>query len=596
MCRSLVFLSLLLLAGTSVTADSPLTVDFSDSMSGGVDSVQLFDLRRSGDDSIYAVSYSQGKAVMYVFGIMGEQGYSTTVSREGGQESGKEETQIVYVADLDDSRELDLLLGTEIQASGITDHRLIRIKRSYDDKLQKTYNRVIWMVKDTGRVTSISVADVNGDGLPEVVTSSTDGRIRGFSSDGNDVTNFSLGTNIWHVTISEETYEWDNKNMTRYLAGTSEGLFLLSSDGTAIWNRSTGTRFLRTACLDIDGDGRAEYLGLSANTVYAYNGSGDLMWEYAASDVGDIGGFAFPAQKGSNLVVADGRNLVFLDGMGREVMREDTGEKVTSVKFAIFSGSPHLIVGTRGGLMSYGVDRGYFRAQQARVDVRLAQDAIAAGDFEKAANLTMSAADIFSQMDLGGDRSEALQLNEKATTLMEADRLYGMALASYKIREYNQSAEYAKRAQAFYEAYGYLPGINRSQELARDGGRSAVTLVSAKETRDLADRYYAEAEANYINGTYGESLRMGRLAAQEYRRIGNEMEAKTAEKLVQMSESAMAESSTTIPYANPFPDATLPAPEKSNNEQIVIYSTLALLGALLVLAVLSKLRMKRPTS
>jgi hypothetical protein len=145
------------------------------------------------------------------------------------------------------------------------------------------------------------VADINGDGLNEIVMAAWDhGQV--FAFRGTDC------SPLWSSPMLSGTYgsfspavgELDPTRTGLEIAVTVDNtnrLYVLSgTDGSIIWSASLGDVWWNPpAIADIDGDGIGEIFVSSSYTTYAFRGNGTLLWSYPAGflssnvAVGDLG-------------------------------------------------------------------------------------------------------------------------------------------------------------------------------------------------------------------------------------------------------------------------------------------------------------------
>ena len=139
-----------------------------------------------------------------------------------------------------------------------------------------------------------ALADLTGDGRPEVILALSDGKLYVFGADGNLLPG-------WPVSIGDaaDTY------------------------GNHVFDSSP-------VVADLDGDGQLEIVvGAYDKHAYAYQANGTLAWTFATGDVvlatpavGDID----PSRPGLETVIASGDRFVYLlDKDGQQVWKRPTG-------------------------------------------------------------------------------------------------------------------------------------------------------------------------------------------------------------------------------------------------------------------------------
>jgi outer membrane protein assembly factor BamB len=162
------------------------------------------------------------------------------------------------------------------------------------------------------------VADINGDGLNEIVLAAWD-QVRVYAFRGTDCSLLWSSPVLSGVGLfSPEVGELDPTRAGLEIAvavGSStividavaynDSLYILSgnnlyvlsgTDGSIIWSTLLGdVHFTPPTIADIDGDGIGEIFVSSSYTTYAFRGNGTLLWSYPAGHqssnvaVGDLG-------------------------------------------------------------------------------------------------------------------------------------------------------------------------------------------------------------------------------------------------------------------------------------------------------------------
>jgi len=149
-----------------------------------------------------------------------------------------------------------------------------------------------------------AVADLDGDGCPEIVAVSSHKEITAISGKGK---------RLWTVTTRGERYEYPHfssplvipgaaESGVRILVGAADGrLYCLGGDGTRLWEHATGNRVdAAPAAADIDGDGRTEILvGSLDGRLTCLSDAGERKWSVGL----DEAIFATPAITPTNEVI-----------------------------------------------------------------------------------------------------------------------------------------------------------------------------------------------------------------------------------------------------------------------------------------------------
>ncbi len=146
------------------------------------------------------------------------------------------------------------------------------------------------------------VADINGDGLNEIVMAAWEyGRVYAFrGTDCSLLWSSPVLSSSGGGSFAAAVGELDPTRAGLEIAVTvdaTDRLYVLSgTDGSIIWSAPLGNVFLvSVAIADIDGDGIGEIFVSSSYTTRAYRGNGTLLWSYSVGyhsshvAVGDLG-------------------------------------------------------------------------------------------------------------------------------------------------------------------------------------------------------------------------------------------------------------------------------------------------------------------
>ncbi len=147
----------------------------------------------------------------------------------------------------------------------------------------------LWNYSAGGNIYCVDSADLDNDGLNEVIYGANDGFIAAIDSNGELLWNYSTGSKIYVVYPKDI----DNSGSIEILAGDYDGMvYALSNQGNLIWNYSVGicNAIRDIVAADIDNDGNIEVIiGSDCENVTVLDKDGDLVWNYnATQDVSDV--------------------------------------------------------------------------------------------------------------------------------------------------------------------------------------------------------------------------------------------------------------------------------------------------------------------
>lgn len=131
-----------------------------------------------------------------------------------------------------------------------------------------------------------ALADIDNDGLPEIIFASGNGRVYAWNADGSDVPGFPIVTNAYFNSSPAVGYLDGPGDTTPEIVvpGTNDSLYVFEPNGTRrpgwpVWNRASGTsKAPSPAIADMNNDGYNDIIYQSTNGyVFTYNRNGGVV-------------------------------------------------------------------------------------------------------------------------------------------------------------------------------------------------------------------------------------------------------------------------------------------------------------------------------
>lgn len=155
---------------------------------------------------------------------------------------------------------------------GSNDNRLYCINSSGEE---------VWSAPVAGTITSKpAIADLDNDGTPEIIVGSWNMKLFCFSHNG---TVEWIYTTNWHVMNSPTIADLDSDGTLEIIASTNDYVFCLSHEGNLEWSKSILGLHSSVAVADLDDDGTLEVIFLSSyeKHLFCLNHLGEIEWEVA---------------------------------------------------------------------------------------------------------------------------------------------------------------------------------------------------------------------------------------------------------------------------------------------------------------------------
>ncbi len=139
----------------------------------------------------------------------------------------------------------------------------------------------LWSAPVAGKITSKpAIADLDSDGTPEIIVGSMNLKLFCFSHNG---TMEWVYTTNWHVVVSPTIADLDADGTFEIIVSNADFVYCLSHEGKLEWKISTLGTHSSVAVADLDNDGTLEIIVLSSheNHLFCLNHAGGIEWEVA---------------------------------------------------------------------------------------------------------------------------------------------------------------------------------------------------------------------------------------------------------------------------------------------------------------------------
>jgi hypothetical protein len=220
-----------------------------------------------------------------------------------------------------------------------------------------------WQFAAANRLDSVVLADIDADGIDEIIVLDENGRLTLLAADGRQLWSFLSPDPVAAVGAAAVDSGLPQRSIA---VAAGQSLILLDAEGEERWRRTldAATAPAALAAYDFEADGDEDILVmLASGHLFVYSDAGDLLWEFAAQEDATL------AANPQLLVAdfdADGvqeialglftprrfSQLVFLQG-GIEQWRQSVSRRITTMALAPFdAGATAIAVGTNFGQLN----------------------------------------------------------------------------------------------------------------------------------------------------------------------------------------------------------------------------------------------------
>ncbi len=320
---------------------------------------------------------------------------------------------------------------------------------------------LLWNYTINGKIETLAIANVYGDGNKDILVVSKRGRLYVLNSKGE----LELETATAENVTADATADLDTSYNRVFLC--AEGVvYSLNSKFQTNWEYSAGKGITGIYITDHDNDGKKEILISAGDRIYEIDENGNLLWEYD---------FDNSMEK---FILAD--------------MDNDNYDEIIATS------------GSR--VYAFDINRTYINRQRADSYYKLAYNYFNSGNYGNATVYLENAINLYTR---SGDiedvvKSRLLHLRisaEVRNARMElADSYYGNAESSYNASDYRNAKEYVEKAIGIYAEINDKNKLSKSKALLlkiEDATKHIRTTTTSTTTTSLAKIPDEEPIQNY---------------------------------------------------------------------------------------------------
>ena len=243
-------------------------------------------------------------------------------------DSGMEIMSAPAIADLDDDGLKEVIFAT--RTGRVCALKSGKVMWFYDASEAMTETEKLFSGEALNSIQgSPAVADINGDGRPEIIIGCETGLLYVLSSSGKPIWRFRAGAPIRTTPL---VYDIDRDGRNEIVFGTSGGsVYALDSQGKVLWGVKADSPG-ESSCVVIDKKSVQEIFGSNSGRVYSVS-NGKLAWSFKANDkviAAPVAGNIYGNAETFIVFGSFDKNLYVLDEGGRLCWSYSTEGKIAS--------------------------------------------------------------------------------------------------------------------------------------------------------------------------------------------------------------------------------------------------------------------------
>lgn len=463
------------------------------------------DLDRDMQREFYACTYGRRKSYVNVFDENGEILWNTWVKGKYAVSecaSVVETIYILYVDDINDNKDLDLIFGSKVRGEKININPITYIERETDPESGAHKQKLRWKYTHVaGIVTDITSTDMDNDGIKEILVASADGNVYVFSINGNVMNKYELDGSVYDIFTSDV----DNDGRMEIIAGTYKSIYLI--DGGIKWVYPINKRVSRVYAGDLDDDRRAEIIATDGDAIHVINPDGKSRWKVDLKEIADIGASDIDNDTSTEVLVAVGNNIKAFSSDGSFKWEYSIDDRILSM---LLLSENELAINTAKKIYVLETDNSYIKNQTAYRKYLEANNFFLPpkDDCVSALPLAKEALEIFTDINNteGAVRCSYIirvcegRIGEIEAKKKLADEYYSIAKKSLDEGDYENAKIHAQMAMEIYAEIGYSYDIIQCDRLIQEIERKKYEIKLEE-----AHKYYSEAYWHYTNDDYKNS-------------------------------------------------------------------------------------------
>ncbi len=486
------------------------------------------DLEGNGKSEIYAVAYGP-TSYINVYDENGSVLYNTWIkgnARNSGCTPLGEDVVKVYIDDLNENKELDLFVGTQVRGEKININPLSYYERELvRPEIHQTLLRWRYTEFD-GIVTDMSSAALDNTHVKDLLVGSTSGILYVFGvasgGTGKDTSNitqdespgwarkrnlytyntpqikgkYSLDGSVYSVSAADV----DGDGRDEILAGTYNSVYLI--DGGVKWSYPVGKKVISVA----SGGPKGKNVGVAAiteDTVYDIGLNGKLKWQANLGKVSDVLALDIDNDSQGEILAATGNKIIAYSDNGTVKWEYTVDDDIRLMRKLTEN---KILVGALKKVYILETDNSYAKNQTAYRYYDTADDYYVDGDCLNAIAPLQEARRIFQEIDNTQgllDCDVILMMCKNHTDKKQlADAYYQTALQDFNDKNFVDARAYAVKAEDIYDEVGYKYGVIwLCDPLIQKIDKGIYDQKMAQSDQDYNNAYYYYTQDDLTNST-----------------------------------------------------------------------------------------------